>query len=81
MVAIGYTEKKMTFSDPADGQYYDVDVERFLLAWEHDGNCSGEDYRVNSLFGKSSDYMKIILRATEIIPKTSIVISKPPKKT
>lgn len=77
MVAIGYTEKQMTFSDPADGQYYNVNVEHFLSAWSHDGNCSGEDYRVDSMFGKSSDYMKVLLRATEIIPRTSIVIAAP----
>jgi predicted double-glycine peptidase len=75
MVAIGYTEKQMIFSDPADGQYYNVDNEHFLLAWGHDGNCSGEDYRVDSMFGKSSDYMKVLLRATEILPKTYITVA------
>lgn len=77
MVAIGYSETGMVFSDPAGGYYYTVKLENFLLAWNHDGTCEGEDFRADLLFGKSSDYMKILLRATEIRPKTYIIISAP----
>jgi predicted double-glycine peptidase len=76
MVAIGYNEDKFVFSDPGFGQYLHIENKHFELAWNHDGNCYGEDYRIDSLFGKSSDYMKVLLRATEILPKTYIVISE-----
>lgn len=77
MVAIGYNEKDMIFSDPGGGYHRTVSNDDFLRAWNHDGNCSGEDYRADSIFGKTSDYMKILFRATEIRPKTYIVISVP----
>lgn len=77
MVAIGYNEKEMIFSDPGGGYHRTVSKDNFFLAWNHDGNCEGEDYRTDSFFGKTSDYMKILFRATEIRPKTYIVISAP----